>query len=64
MRVRMRAGIQAWVLEGVGDGSVGERLVGEEAAGVVQRAKGDGVVPGRGRAVLAACHVNTGIVCA
>ena len=54
-RVRMRAGIRAWVLKGVGDSSIGERIVGEEAAGVV---------PGRGRAVLAACHVNTGIVCA
>ena len=60
----MRAGIRVWVLEGVGDSSIGERLVDEEATGVVQRAKGEGVVPGRGRAVLAACHVNTGIVCA
>ena len=61
-RVRMRAGIRAWVLEGVGDSSIGERLVGEEAAGVVQRAKGKRVVQAVG-IMLGVYHVH-GIICA
>ena len=57
----MRARIRAWVLEGVGDSSIGERLVGEEAAGVVQRAKGKGAVPGR-EIMFGVYHIH-GIIC-